>query len=88
MSNARLLDELRRRFEIKSDAALARELDLVPSQISKLRSGKRLTSGVILAIHEYLGVPVKEIRELASQGPLPTDTTIPRAPSSRLTRIT
>jgi len=65
MCNATLLDELRRRFDIKSDSALADELDIQPSQISKLRGGKRLTSGVILAIHEYLGVPVKEIRELA-----------------------
>lgn len=65
MSNQVLLDELRKRFAIPSDAALADELDIQPSQISKLRGGKRLTSGVILAIHEYLGVPVAEIRALA-----------------------
>lgn len=70
MSNATLLDELRRRFEIKSDSALADELDIQPSQISKLRGGKGLTSGVILAIHEYMGMPVAEIRRLAGQ-PIP-----------------
>ena len=66
MSNQVLFDTLRTRYGIKSDMALADELDIQPSQISKLRGGKRLTAGVILAIHEYLGVPVKEIRELAS----------------------
>ena len=65
MCNKVLFDTLRREFNITSDSALADELDIAPSQISKLRGGKRLTSGVILAIHEYLGVPVAEIRELA-----------------------
>jgi plasmid maintenance system antidote protein VapI len=65
MSNQVLFDTLRARFGIKSDSALADELDMQPSQISKLRGGKRLTSGVILAIHEYLGMPVAEIRKLA-----------------------
>ena len=65
MSNSKLFDALRKEFSITSDSALADELDIAPSQISKLRGGKRLTSGVILAIHEYLGVPVAEIRELA-----------------------
>jgi len=66
MCNKVLFDTLRREFNITSDSALADELDIAPSQISKLRGGKRLTSGVILAIHEYLGVPVAEIRELAN----------------------
>ncbi len=62
----KLLDTLRDRFQIKSDAALARELDIVPAQISKLRGGATLGPSVILRIHEHLGVPVKEIRELAA----------------------
>lgn len=62
----KLLDTLRDRFQIKSDAALARELDVVPAQISKLRGGAPLGPSVILRIHEHLGVPVKEIRELAA----------------------
>jgi plasmid maintenance system antidote protein VapI len=65
MCNKVLFDTLRKEFNIPSDSALADELDIAPSQISKLRGGKRLTSGVILAIHEYLGMPVAEIRELA-----------------------
>jgi plasmid maintenance system antidote protein VapI len=67
MCNATLIDELRRRHDIKSDAALARELDIQPSQISKLRAGGPLGASVVLRIHEYLGVPVKEIRDLASR---------------------
>ncbi|MEH6434323.1 hypothetical protein [Massilia sp. DD77] len=67
MNVARLFDTLRERFQIKSDAALARELELNPSDISKLRGGDRpLGATVILSIHEHLGVPVKEIRELAA----------------------
>lgn len=65
MCNATLIDELRRRHDIKCDAALARELDIQPSQISKLRAGGPLGPSVILRIHEFLGVPVKEIRDLA-----------------------
>ena len=63
---AKLLDTLRERCQIKSDAALARELDIKPPIISKLRSGHSpLGASVILRIHEHLGMPVKEIRELA-----------------------
>jgi len=68
MSASRLLDTLRTRFDIKSDAALARELDMKPPQISKLRSGGLpVGSTLILSIHEHLGVPVKEIRALADE---------------------
>lgn len=66
MTTAVLLDTLRERFNIKSDSALARELAVTPSQISKLRSGdSKLGPAVILSIHEHLGVPVAEIRKLA-----------------------
>lgn len=61
----KLLDTLRERYQIKSDAALARELDIAPSVISKLRAGAALGPVVILSIHEHLGVPVKAIRALA-----------------------
>jgi plasmid maintenance system antidote protein VapI len=67
MNVAKLLDTLQTRFQIKNDAALARELDVTPPEISKLRRGKLpLGDRMILRIHEYLGVPVKEIRQLAA----------------------
>lgn len=62
----RLLDTLREEHNIPSDAALAREIDVAPPVISKLRAGGKLGASVILRIHEYLGKPVKEIRELAA----------------------
>lgn len=65
MSAVNLLNTVRERFNIKSDAALARELDMTPSQICKVRAGGAIGPTMILSIHEHLGVPVKEIRELA-----------------------
>ena len=62
----KLLDALRDRFQIKNDAALARALNISPPQICKLRGGATMGPSVILSIHERLGVPVKEIRELAA----------------------
>jgi len=62
-----LLDTLRKRFNVKNDSALARELGMTAPDISRLRSGMRLLSATtILRIHERWGVPVKEIRDLAS----------------------
>lgn len=65
---SKLLDTLRKRFGIKNDSALARELGMSPPEISKLRSGERLPSAAtILKIHErWPEVSVKEIRDLAS----------------------
>ena len=67
MNVARLFDVLQERFKIKNDAAMCRELEVQASVISKMRNGLLpLSPTVILKIHEYLGVPVKEIRELAA----------------------
>ena len=67
MNAPKLLDELLKRFQIKNDAALARELEIGPADVCKLRSGKvALGPRVILSIHEHLGVPVAEIRQLAA----------------------
>jgi plasmid maintenance system antidote protein VapI len=72
MSASNLLDVLRQRFDIKSDAALARELDVVSPVISKLRGGRLpLGATMILKIHEHLGVPVAEIRALDAEQSAP-----------------
>lgn len=61
-----LLNTLRKRYDIKSDTALARELGMTPPDISKLRSGMRmLSANTILRIHDRWAMPVKEIRDLA-----------------------
>jgi plasmid maintenance system antidote protein VapI len=65
MCNATLIDELRRRHDIKSDAALARELEVAPSVISRLRAGGTLGATTKLRMIEYLGVTLQQIREWA-----------------------
>lgn len=61
-----LLDALRARFDISSDSELARRLGLSASDICKARTAARLTPRLIVHVHERLGVPVKEIRDLAA----------------------
>lgn len=65
-SPAVLLDTLRARYGLTSDAALARKLNMAPPNVSKLRRGTLpLGATVILNIHETLGMAVEQIRELA-----------------------
>lgn len=50
--------------ESSSDMELARKLGVHHSTFSHLRSrGRNLSDGLILAIHEKLGVPVAEMRK-------------------------
>lgn len=60
-----LFDAIIRIEGLKNDAALARLLDLAPPVVSKIRHG-RLAVGpaLILKVHEELGMPVREIRDL------------------------
>ncbi|MFL6141714.1 MAG: hypothetical protein ACJ72N_07565 [Labedaea sp.] len=63
-----LLDAIKREFNIKSDAELARQLGFSGPQISKVRARViPCTDILILRIHETFGVPVPEIRELADK---------------------
>jgi plasmid maintenance system antidote protein VapI len=64
MSSSTLFDKLREEFQIPSDAALARELDLASPDISKARKKGEISDRMILRVHEYLGMPVFEIRQL------------------------
>lgn len=66
MNRAKLVDALRKRCNIKSDAALARELELRPPDVCKIRGGGAVTDRVILRIHEYLSIPVNEIRQMGA----------------------
>lgn len=67
MSNhnaAGLLDAITVKLKLKNDAALARKLDIAPSFISKVRSGKRpVGDSTILRIHEFAGMSLPEIRQ-------------------------
>jgi DNA-binding transcriptional regulator YdaS (Cro superfamily) len=61
-------DTLRRKYSLKSDAALAEFLNLHAPDISKMRTGvKSAGAAAILAIHEATMIPVAEIRK-AVQG--------------------
>lgn len=63
-----LFDTIKQEFNLKNDAALARELKFTPPQVSKVRAGViGCTDTVILRIHEVFGLSVPEIRELAAK---------------------
>ena len=64
-AQSKLLDALLGKAELKNDAALSRALEVAPPVISKLRKGVLpLGAVMILKIHELLGVPVAEVRQL------------------------
>lgn len=65
-----LLDVVMARGNLKNDAALSRALDVAPPVISKLRHDRLpLGSTVIIAIHEFIDMPVREIKALAAGVP-------------------
>jgi plasmid maintenance system antidote protein VapI len=63
----RLLDHLIKQFGLHKDAALARELQVSPPVLSKIRHGKMsITPAFILRVHETFDIPIKEIKKLAN----------------------
>jgi plasmid maintenance system antidote protein VapI len=60
-----LLDTLIEKLKLKNDAALARELEVAPPVISKLRNG-RLPVGatILITMHEVTGMTVADLRAL------------------------
>lgn len=61
-----LINYLRREYELRNDAELAKRIGVKPPAISKLRHGTAaLTPAIILKIHEAFNMPVKEIRRIA-----------------------
>jgi plasmid maintenance system antidote protein VapI len=63
-----LFDAIKREFDIKNDAELARKLDLTAPQISKVRAHVNgCTDSLILRIHEAFGLTTQEIRELVAK---------------------
>jgi transcriptional regulator with XRE-family HTH domain len=51
---------------VKSYANLARVLDIDPSQLSKMRTGKEpVWNTVLLALHELTGIPIAQLKDLA-----------------------
>jgi hypothetical protein len=65
-SAARLFDELKLRGGLRTDAALAALLEIVPTNLCRMRQGHiPLGASVILRVHECFGLPVAEIRALS-----------------------
>ena len=63
----KLLDELQNRFEIPNDRQLASKLGLSTPVISRIRTGKSgVSADVMIRIHEVLGLPIAEIKELSA----------------------
>jgi transcriptional regulator with XRE-family HTH domain len=61
---SKMLDELRVRRGLRSDAALSRELGIGSPAISKLRAGRPLGYSVIVRISERFDLTATEIYEL------------------------
>lgn len=48
-----------------NDASVAKYFEMSPPVVSKIRHGKiKVNSDFILAIHEKMGIPVKQIKEM------------------------
>jgi hypothetical protein len=43
---------------------LSEALDVLPSTISKMRSGRAVTAAVILKVHEKYEIPIRDIKAL------------------------
>jgi DNA-binding transcriptional regulator YdaS (Cro superfamily) len=64
--NHSVFDYIRDRHGIRSDLQLARMLDVMPPEISKIRSGVREKSpAVALAVHEVFGLTFAEMRSMS-----------------------
>lgn len=60
---AHMLDHLRYRFRLTTDASLCRMLDVTPPLLSKIRHRKRsVCAGLIIRIHEVTGIRVHDLR--------------------------
>jgi len=61
-----LLDHLIKHLALKNDAALARELEVAPPVLSKLRHGRLAVGATILIrMHEVSDISIRELRALA-----------------------
>lgn len=60
----KFLDDLRDKYQIKSDRHLAQLMEITPSNISRVRSG-RIPFGpaYTLVVHEVFDIPIKQIKE-------------------------
>lgn len=63
-----LLDECMELASVKTDKALAQRLGTAGTVISRIRHRKlKVSPNLMLAIHEELGMPISQIRELIKE---------------------
>jgi transcriptional regulator with XRE-family HTH domain len=63
-----LFDALRKKMGLRSDAALARALEVNPSLLAKVRHGhERLSSALLLRIHEVTGTSIRDLQSLIGE---------------------
>lgn len=64
-----LFDQIMREFDLKSDSALSRALEVSPSAISKIRSGSAaFTDNMLIVVHEATGMSIKELKAVLRDG--------------------
>lgn len=67
---SRLLDTLLERYQLKNDAELCRRMNVLPSRISKMRSGRHpITAELLLRVHETFELSFAELRVLLRARP-------------------
>lgn len=65
-----LLDALIQKLELKNDAALARELEVAPPVISKIRHRTlRVGATMLIRMHEASKLTISELRNLMGEKP-------------------
>ena len=64
MKTHKLLDTLKAKFNLKTDAELSWMLGVPPSSLSKMRSGMPVSAERILQIHDATGWEIKRIKGL------------------------
>jgi len=61
----KLFAHLKKKFELKSSAELAKFLSVSPAALSKIRHGvKPYTAEFILAVYDAAGMSIEEIRRM------------------------
>lgn len=63
----KLLDALKEKYNLKNDAAIAKQLEVAPPVISRIRNGKSTVSAeIMIRIHETFGMPIADIKALCA----------------------
>ena len=65
-----LLDTLKKKLKLKNDAALARQLDVAPPVISKIRHRTlKVGATLLLRMHEASQLTIRDMRRLMGEAP-------------------